>query len=117
MLEDLSTRYRIEREVGRGGMATVYQAHDLRHDRRVAIKVLRNDVSELIGAARFLAEIRTTATLQHPHILPLFDSGEANQQLYYVMPFIEGESLRERLDCEGALGVEAALAAACCTRC
>jgi len=112
MFEELSARYRIEREVGQGGTATVYLAHDLRHDRRVAVKVLRQALGEQIGAARFHAEIRTTATLQHPHILPLFDSGEADGQLYYVMPFVEGESLRDRLEREGALGVDAALAIA-----
>ena len=112
MLNELSAHYRIEREIGQGGMATVYLAHDLRHDRRVAIKVLRPDIGARIGAARFHAEIRTTATLQHPHILPLFDSGEAGDRLFYVMPLVEGESLRERLDRERTLSVDAALAIA-----
>ena len=93
----LSDRYRVERELGAGGMATVYLAQDLRHDRRVAAKVLRPELAAVIGAERFLAEIRTTANLQHPHILPLFDSGHADGFLYYVMPFVEGESLRDRL--------------------
>jgi len=94
----LSDRYRIERELGQGGMATVYLAQDLKHDRKVAIKVLRAELAAVIGAERFLAEIKTTANLQHPHILPLHDSGEADSFLYYVMPFVEGESLRDRLN-------------------
>jgi Tol biopolymer transport system component len=102
----LEGRYRIERELGEGGMATVYLADDLRHDRKVAIKVLKPELSAVIGAERFLAEIRTTANLQHPHILPLFDSGEAEGFLYYVMPFIDGESLRERIDREKQLPVD-----------
>jgi eukaryotic-like serine/threonine-protein kinase len=93
----LADRYGILRELGAGGMATVYLAQDLRHDRRVAIKVLRPELAAVIGAERFLAEIRTTANLQHPHILPLFDSGTADGFLYYVMPYVEGESLRDRL--------------------
>jgi Tol biopolymer transport system component len=93
----LADRYRIERELGHGGMATVYLAMDLRHDRNVAVKVLRPELAAVIGAERFLAEIKTTAALQHPHILPLFDSGEVAGQLFYVMPLIEGESLRDRL--------------------
>ncbi|HSW30337.1 MAG TPA: protein kinase, partial [Longimicrobiales bacterium] len=90
--------YRVVRELGVGGMATVYLAHDLRHDRDVALKVLRPELAASLGPERFLAEIRTTARLQHPHIVPLFDSGEAGGFLYYVMPCIEGESLRARLD-------------------
>jgi serine/threonine-protein kinase len=82
----LADRYGILRELGAGGMATVYLAQDLRHDRRVAIKVLRPELAAVIGAERFLVEIRTTANLQHPHILPLFDSGTADGFLYYVMP-------------------------------
>ena len=108
----LADRYRIERELGQGGMATVYLAHDLKHDRKVAIKVLRPELAAVIGAERFLAEIRTTANLQHPHILPLFDSGSAGQQdgrdqtyLFYVMPFVEGESLRDRLHREKQLPI------------
>jgi serine/threonine protein kinase/Tol biopolymer transport system component len=93
----LADRYRIERELGAGGMATVYLAHDHKHDRRVAIKVLRPELAAVIGAERFLSEIRTTANLQHPHILPLFDSGAADGFLFYVMPYVEGESLRDRL--------------------
>ena len=105
----LSDRYRVERELGAGGMATVYLAHDLRHDRRVAVKVLRADLAAVIGAERFLGEIRTTANLQHPHILPLFDSGHADGFLYYVMPFVEGESLRDRLLREKQLPVAEAV--------
>ncbi len=93
----LTDRYRIEREIGAGGMATVYLAQDVRHDRRVALKLLRPELSAVIGAERFLAEIKLTANLQHPHILPLFDSGAADGFLFYVMPFVEGESLRNRL--------------------
>ena len=82
----LADRYRLEGELGAGGMATVYLAHDLRHDRPVAVKVLRPELAAVIGADRFLAEIKTTAALQHPHILPLFDSGQADGFLFYVMP-------------------------------
>src|SRR6185503_13604781 len=102
----LAERYRLESEIGAGGMATVYLAQDLRHDRRVAVKVLRPELAAVIGAERFLAEIKLTANLQHPHILPLFDSGEADTFLFYVMPFIEGESLRDRLDRDKQLGVD-----------
>ncbi|HEX9563606.1 MAG TPA: protein kinase, partial [Gemmatimonadaceae bacterium] len=98
-------RYAIERELGRGGMATVYLAEDLRHHRKVAIKVLKDDVSASVGATRFLREIEIAAQLQHPHILPLLDSGEAGGVLYYVMPFVEGQSLRQRLAREGELPV------------
>ena len=105
----LADRYRIERELGAGGMATVYLAQDLRHDRHVAIKVLRPELAAIIGAARFLAEIRTTAHLQHPHILPLYDSGEADSFLYYVMPYLAGESLRDRLRREKQLGIAEAI--------
>ncbi|MGD2070596.1 MAG: protein kinase [Gemmatimonadota bacterium] len=107
--EALSDRYRIERELGEGGMATVYLADDLKHNRKVAIKVLKSELSAVVGAERFLAEIETTAALQHPHILPLFDSGEADGFLYYVMPYVEGESLRERLDRERQLSVDEAV--------
>jgi Tol biopolymer transport system component len=93
----LADRYRIERELGAGGMATVYLAHDLRHERKVAIKVLRPELAAVIGAERFVREIRTIAALQHPHILGLIDSGEVEGTAYYVMPFVEGESLRDRL--------------------
>jgi eukaryotic-like serine/threonine-protein kinase len=101
----LADRYRIERELGAGGMATVYLAQDLKHDRKVAIKVLRPELAAVIGAERFLSEIRTTANLQHPHILALFDSGAADSFLFYVMPFIEGESLRDRLNREKQLPI------------
>jgi serine/threonine-protein kinase len=101
----LADRYRIERELGAGGMATVYLAHDLRHERKVAIKVLRPELAAVIGAERFLAEIRTTANLQHSHILPLHDSGQADSFLFYVMPFIDGESLRDRLAREKQLPI------------
>jgi serine/threonine-protein kinase len=105
----LAERYRIERELGQGGMATVYLAHDLKHDRRVALKVLKPELAAVIGAERFVVEIRTTASLQHPHILPLFDSGSADGFLYYVMPFIDGETLRSKLDRETQLGVDDAV--------
>jgi eukaryotic-like serine/threonine-protein kinase len=130
----LADRYRIERELGQGGMATVYLAHDVRHDRKVAVKVLRPELAAVIGAERFLSEIKTTANLQHPHILPLFDSGvavdsaarrldgsaedstaaespgrRAAEYLFYVMPFIEGESLRDRLTREKQLPVAEAV--------
>ncbi len=101
----LADRYRVERELGQGGMATVYLAHDLKHDRRVAIKVLRPELAAVIGAERFLREIKTIATLQHPHILGLIDSGEVNGTAYYVMPFVEGESLRDRLRREKQLPI------------
>jgi serine/threonine protein kinase len=105
----LDSRYRIDRQVGIGGMATVYLAHDIRHDRDVAIKVLHPDLAAALGAERFLAEIKTTAKLQHPHILPLLDSGEADGLLYYVMPYVAGESLRARLDRETQLAVDDAV--------
>ena len=105
----LADRYRIEREIGAGGMATVYLAHDVRHDRKVALKVLRPELAAVIGADRFLAEIHTTAALQHPHILPLFDSGQVNGFLFYVMPYVEGESLRDRLKREHQLPVDDAV--------
>ena len=101
----LADRYRFERELGSGGMATVYLAEDVRHRRRVAIKVLHPELSAVIGSERFLKEIELTANLQHPHILPLFDSGDANGQLFYVMPYIEGETLRARLEREQQLPV------------
>ncbi len=101
----LQDRYRLDRELGQGGMATVYLAHDLRNNRPVALKVLRPELAAILGAERFLKEIETTANLQHPHILPLFDSGEAGTFLFYVMPFVEGESLRSRLNRERQLPV------------
>ncbi|HKU63371.1 MAG TPA: protein kinase [Gemmatimonadales bacterium] len=102
----LDSRYAIEREIGHGGMAVVYRAHDLRHDRTVAVKVLQPQLAEQLGAERFVREIRVAARLHHPHLLPLYDSGEANGFLYYVAPFVEGGSLRDRLTREGpqALG-------------
>ena len=106
----LSDRYAIQRQLGQGGMATVYLANDLKHDRHVALKVLRPELGAVLGIERFLAEIKTTAHLQHPHILPLFDSGQAEGLVYYVMPFVEGESLRLRLNREKQLGVEQAVA-------
>jgi eukaryotic-like serine/threonine-protein kinase len=109
LARSLADRYAIERQIGEGGMATVFLARDLRHDRQVAIKVLREDVAQRMGAERFLREIRTTATLNHPHIVPLHDSGEADGIVYYVMPFVEGESLRDRLDREGQLPVHEAV--------
>src|SRR6478735_5755530 len=105
----LADRYRIERELGQGGMATVYLAADIKHDRKVALKVLKPELAAVIGADRFVVEIRTTAALQHPHILPLFDSGTADGFLYYVMPFIDGETLRAKLDRETQLGVDEAV--------
>ncbi len=102
----VSHRYRIEGHLGEGGMATVYLAHDLKHDRKVALKVLRPELAAVIGAERFLAEIRTTANLQHPNILPLFDSGDADGRLFYVMPHVEGETLRDRIEHEKQLPVD-----------
>jgi len=106
----LEGRYAIECELGEGGMATVYLADDLKHERKVALKVLKPELAAVVGAERFLAEIKTTANLTHPHILPLFDSGEADSFLFYVMPHIEGESLQERIDREKQLSVDDALA-------
>ena len=105
----LADKYRIERELGQGGMATVYLAQDLKHDRKVALKVLKPELAAVIGAERFVVEIKTTAALQHPHILPLFDSGTADGFLYYVMPFIDGETLRAKLDRETQLGIDEAV--------
>ena len=105
----LSDRYRLERELGQGGMATVYLAHDLRHDRQVALKVLKPELAAVIGAERFLQEIRTTANLQHPHILPLHDSGQVDGTVFYVMPFVQGESLRDRLTRDKQLPVDEAM--------
>ena len=105
----LADRYRLDREAGAGGMATVYLAQDIRHGRPVAVKVLRPELAAVIGAERFLAEIKLTANLQHPHILPLFDSGEADGYLFYVMPYVEGETLRDRLTREKQLPVADAI--------
>jgi serine/threonine protein kinase/tetratricopeptide (TPR) repeat protein len=109
-LEDaLANSYRLDRELGRGGMATVYLAHDVRHKRRVALKVLHPDLSSSIGPERFLREIQLAAQLNHPHIVPLFDSGEAGGFLYYVMPVVEGETLRDRLLRDGQIPLEESL--------
>ena len=108
----LEGRYRIERELGAGGMATVYLAEDLKHQRKVAIKVLKPELAAALGAERFLREIATTANLRHPHILPLYDSGEASGSLFYVMPLVEGESLRDRLARDKQLPIDEALAIA-----
>ncbi|MGH7522903.1 MAG: protein kinase domain-containing protein, partial [Gemmatimonadales bacterium] len=105
----LADRYSIERELGAGGMATVYLAEDLKHQRRVAIKVLKPELAAVLGAERFVQEIKTTAVLQHPHILPLFDSGTADGFLYYVMPYIEGETVREKLNRETQFGIDEAV--------
>lgn len=105
----LADKYRIDRELGAGGMATVYLAEDLKHNRKVAVKVLKPELAVAIGAERFLAEIKTTANLQHPHILALHDSGEVNGTVFYVMPYVEGESLRDRLDREKQLPIDDAL--------
>jgi eukaryotic-like serine/threonine-protein kinase len=105
----LADRYRLERELGQGGMATVYLAHDLKHDREVAIKVLRPELAAVLGPERFLAEIKITARLDHPHILTLIDSGASDGFLYYVLPFVRGESLRDKLNREKQLGLNEAL--------
>jgi serine/threonine-protein kinase len=102
----LADRYQIERRLGEGGMATVYLAEDLKHKRKVALKVLKPDLAAVLGAERFVQEITTTAQLQHPHILPLFDSGTADGFLFYVMPYIEGETLRNKLDRETQLSID-----------
>lgn len=109
LTDELADRYEIEREIGAGGMANVYLARDVRHHRRVALKVLKPELGAVLGPERFLSEIRVTANLQHPNLLPLFDSGEAGGLLYYVMPFIDGESLRARLDREKQLPVDEAV--------
>ncbi len=121
----LADRYTVERELGAGGMATVYLAHDVKHDRKVAVKVLRPELAAVLGTERFLNEIKVTANLSHPHILPLLDSGKAGSRtggqadsggpaefLYYVMPYVEGESLREKLPCgliHGSIRLQSAL--------
>lgn len=105
----LEGRYRIERELGTGGMATVFLADDLKHDRKVALKVLKPELAAVLGAERFVVEIKTTAALQHPHILPLFDSGTADSFLFYVMPYIQGETIREKLNRETQFGVDEAV--------
>ncbi len=105
----LADRYTVHEQIGAGGMATVYLAEDLKHHRRVAIKVLRPELAAALGPERFLREIEITANLTHPHILALLDSGESNGFLYYVMPFVEGESLRERLNREKQLPIDDAV--------
>jgi serine/threonine protein kinase/Tol biopolymer transport system component len=105
----LSGRYNVVREIGEGGMATVFLARDVKHDRHVALKLLKPELGAVLGVERFLSEIKVTANLQHPHLLPLFDSGEAEGLLFYVMPFVEGESLRKRLDREHQLPIDEAL--------
>src|SRR5438105_2108023 len=105
----LAEHYAIDRQLGAGGMATVYVARDLKHDRHVAVKVLRPELAAVLGIDRFLSEIRVTAHLQHPHILPLFDSGQAGGLIYYVMPYVEGESLRQRLEREQQLPIDEAV--------
>jgi len=105
----LADRYTVERKLGEGGMATVFVARDLKHNRNVALKVLKPELAAVVGAERFLAEIETTANLQHPHILPLFDSGEADSFLFYVMPFVQGETLRDRIEREKQLPVDEAV--------
>ena len=105
----LADRYTVEREIGRGGMATVYLARDLKHERQVAVKVLRPELAAALGPERFLREIKIAANLNHPHILPLHDSGAADGFLFYVMPYVEGESLRARMDREKQLPIEDAL--------
>ncbi|HEU4786970.1 MAG TPA: serine/threonine-protein kinase, partial [Gemmatimonadaceae bacterium] len=109
----LADRYRVERELGAGGMATVYLAYDIKHDRKVALKVLKPELAAVLGAERFVAEIKTTASLQHPNILPLFDSGTAEGFLFYVMPFVDGETLRAKLDRETQLGIDEAVNITC----
>src|SRR5262249_54513192 len=105
----LAGRYNVEREIGTGGMATVFLAHDLRHKRHVAIKVLKPELAALLGGERFLSEIQITASLQHPNLLPLFDSGATDGLLYYVMPYVDGENLRRRLERERQLPVNDAV--------
>ncbi|HZD85257.1 MAG TPA: protein kinase, partial [Gemmatimonadaceae bacterium] len=107
--EVLAPTYTIDRELGRGGMATVYLAQDSKHERVVALKVLHPELAASLGPDRFLREIRVAARLNHPHILPLFDSGEIEGLLYYVMPYVEGESLRERLDRQQQLPIDEAI--------
>src|SRR5215510_2460855 len=105
----LEDRYTVERKIGAGGRADVYLTHDVRHNRKVAIKVMHRDLAELVGVERFLREIETTARLQHRHILPLFDSGSVEGTVFYVMPYVEGESLRARLKRERQLPIADAI--------
>ena len=108
-VRSLAARYAIQRELGSGGMATVFLGWDVKHKRQVAVKILKPELSVSLGAERFLREIETTANLRHPHIVPLYDSGEVHGALYYVMPFVEGESLRERLKRDGQLPLDDAI--------
>ena len=112
LADALRDRYAIERELGSGGMATVWLARDLKHDRPVALKVLRPELAQALGSERFLREIRLTAGLDHPHIVPVLDSGESAGRLWYTMPYVEGETLRERLKRERQLPLADALAIA-----
>src|SRR5438067_11871399 len=105
----LADRYAVDREIGRGGMATVYLARDVRHNRKVALKVLNPELGAVLGVERFLAEIQVTANLQHPNLLPLFDSGECEGLLFYVMPYVEGESLRAKIYREKQLPIDEAI--------
>ena len=105
----LANQYRLDKELGRGGMATVYLAHDLKHNRPVALKLLHPEIAAALGPERFQREIMLAARLQHPHILSVYDSGEAAGELWFTMPFVEGESLRERLERERQLSLEDAL--------
>ncbi len=107
--ETLADRYVLKREIGRGGAATVYLAHDLRHERLVAVKLLHRELSHALGAQRFVREIKLTASLQHPHILPIHDSGVVDDQLFYVMPYVEGDSMRQRLGADNRLSIEEAV--------
>ncbi len=102
-------RYAIEHKLCKGGMATVFLADDIKHERKVALKVLKPELTAVVGAERFLSEIKVTANLQHPHILPLFDSGEADSFLFYVMPYVEGETLQERINRDKQLPIDEAL--------
>ena len=108
-VRSLAARYTIECELGSGGMATVFLGWDVKHKRRIAVKILKPELTVTLGAERFLREIETTANLRHPHILPLYDSGEVRGTLYYVMPYVEGESLRDRLTREKQLPIDDAL--------
>jgi serine/threonine-protein kinase len=105
----LAGRYKVEKVIGEGGMATVYLATDQKHKRKVAVKVMRPELAATLGAERFLREVEIAGQLSHPHILPMYDSGESEGLLYYVMPFVPGETLREKLQRDGALPVEEAL--------
>src|SRR5260221_14748746 len=104
----LADRYRVERELGAGGMATVYLAEDLKHGRKDALKVLKPELAAVLGAERVVQEVKTTASLQHPHILPLFDSGTASGFLFYETAYIEGEAIRQKLNPDTQLGADEA---------